>query len=99
VKRIGVLSTSTRWVHLEHHLHLVSKNQLNFHKQMHREAGTIASKCYTEDHQVRFVKHDPLADQTKHCNLLTGQGIVKITVKLLILCTPWPPMLSVLLVR
>jgi hypothetical protein len=32
--------------HLVHLLHLVSKNLLNLHKQMHKEAVAIAGECY-----------------------------------------------------
>ncbi len=41
-----------------HFLHLVSKNLLNLHRQMHRVVSAIAAKSYTDNHQVGFDEYD-----------------------------------------
>ncbi len=51
---------------------------INLHKEMHMEARAIAGEYNTNNLQVGFDEHGPLADQTENCNLPTGQGIVDI---------------------
>jgi hypothetical protein len=60
VKRVGLALSIVHHRHigkvayLEHLLHLVSKNLLNLHKNMQKEAGTIAGEFHTNNHQVGF---------------------------------------------
>jgi hypothetical protein len=63
---------------LAHLLHVVSKNQLNLHKQMYKKAGTIEGKYCTNDHQVGFEEHGPLANQNERDDIPIDQGIVNI---------------------
>ena len=48
---------ATKAARLAHLLHMLSKNLLDRHKQMHEEEGAIAGKFYTNDCQVGFDEH------------------------------------------
>jgi hypothetical protein len=41
---------TARVARLAYFLHLLSKNLLNVHKQMHKEAVAMAGKCYINNH-------------------------------------------------